>query len=781
MASQREESPADLYRLEATLDKHGLPVSVRGVRNLTESPAGDEFQLAVSEPYAVVATRSLGQVRSLTVLDMRGSKIVDNENRTPVTRVLGKITALLETGRIQGFDKTTIRFERPPCDVELVSKGGDAPSIAARWQERTSGAPQERIVAPPPRDDVAGLIAYKEVRLPKRPVLWLVDTVRSLSWVGPGPIEWAEGRFFAIKDLYKRWIYELTGQEAATGWENGKNIAAPVRRILDVPPGREIGADEIDRVWPPEDIEPPIFEKHGSEGKWLPGSPDFIEIPEGTPDLFYKTYLRPDKDRPYAKVLLYAMDMARLELHMVGGHEDPQSTTGSCGTGRIPRRPDLLDRVVVAFNGAFKTEHGAYGMMVEKNVLLPPKDDAATVATFEDGTVAMGSWPKEAPIPDDMVSYRQNMDPLVEGEVVNPRRRYLWGFTLDEDITKMNTIRSGACMTTNGDLIYAWGEDLTATTLGAAMVAAGCRYGIHLDMNPFHTAFIFYDFKNDSDSNRPQFDYELGIPTRYSPYRYINGAPKDFFFVARRGLGPGPGWSFEDLAQPAPAIAPALYRLTAGNCNLVAMERSRIETHLEPGTSVPHELLPHSALEKLPEPDPRRMLAQIILGPWAASRGQMVRGTIVGPMKGNRPTLAVNREKQLALGQWPLKESSSAPGIDAIQSLLLLEDRAPADDALALGWKGDKWFIVGEGPLPELEKVMAELEVRQPVTFFAPATTPGVLVRTQNGIEDLKGTPRTAVDPQSAVLHVSAVPVHLGMRRLEEFLAEKEHLEKGKR
>ena len=67
---------------------------------------------------------------------------------------------------------------------------------------------------------------------------------------------------------------------------------------------------------------------------------------------------------------------------------------GATGTGRLPDDPETLKRIVAAFNGAFKTEHGAYGMMVEGNVLLPPQDEAATIATYEDGTVVMGSWPK---------------------------------------------------------------------------------------------------------------------------------------------------------------------------------------------------------------------------------------------------------------------------------------------------------------------------------------------------------------------------------------------------
>ena len=39
--------------------------------------------------------------------------------------------------------------------------------------------------------------------------------------------------------------------------------------------------------------------------------------------------------------------------------------------------------------------------------------------------------------------------------------------------------------------MYAWGDDTSATSLGKAMKMAGCVYGMHLDMNPHHTGFMY--------------------------------------------------------------------------------------------------------------------------------------------------------------------------------------------------------------------------------------------------------------------------------------------------
>jgi hypothetical protein len=470
--------------------------------------------------------------------------------------------------------------------------------------------------------------------------------------------------------------------------------------------------------------------------------------------------------RPYVKVYLFAMDMRQLELHMVAGHEDPVPTTGSAGTGRIPRRPDLLPRIVAAFNGAFKSEHGEYGMMVERNVLLPPKDGAATIATMEDGRVLMGSWPDELPIPDGMVSYRQNMDPLVEDGVVNPRRRYLWGFTLSEDITEMNTIRSGVCLTERGHLVYARGEDLTADTLGIAMNAAGCAYGIHLDMNPFHTAYIYYRFREYAGSGRPEYEGVVALrDMRYSEHRYINGAPKDFFFLALRDpKPPGDGWRTDRLAQPAPAFLPAVFRRVGEQTTLVAFDASRIGTRLVSG-EIPSRLIPAAALPECEET--ADVLASISLGRWSSTRGQLVAGAVASPLLFERASLAVDATERLLLGSWPVGEDP----VDAVQGEWLLPGTPPAYPVVALGRIGDDWIVIGRGPGRRLASELKELGVEQAVMFST--DDPGDLaVRTETGMENASSEPLESRAPGCALLEILARPRPIRAERLQTALRE---------
>jgi len=466
------------------------------------------------------------------------------------------------------------------------------------------------------------------------------------------------------------------------------------------------------------------------------------------------------------------MDMRQLELHMVAGHEDPQPTTGACGTGKIPRDANILPRVVAVFNGAFKTEHGAYGMMADRTVLLPPQDEAATVVTMTDGTMAMGSWPKGLKIPDDMQSFRQNMDPMVEDGVVNPRRRWLWGFTIDNDIHNMNTVRSGICMTADGNLIYAWGDDSTAKTLGVAMNAAGCVYGMHLDMNPYHCSFIFYRFEEYEEGKKPKYKAELANRDMgFNPSRFVYGAPKDFFYLTLRDPSPGQGWDAEGLAQPAPAHVPAVFRREQGEAQLLIVDRYRSETALDAG-AVPEELAP--AAEVAADVDDESLLLELLIGPWSEGRGQLVGGAVVAMLEAGRPTLAVRTDGALVIEPWGEQSAGSTPVDDAVQGSWLVREGAAADQgggtATGIGFVGDRWLVVGHGPRGELARAMIANRVTEAIAYGYESDDPWILVRREQGMTDYAGQPVTERDIASAALRVSARSTHFGGVRLDQVL-----------
>jgi hypothetical protein len=266
------------------------------------------------------------------------------------------------------------------------------------------------------------------------------------------------------------------------------------------------------------------------------------------------------------------MDTRQLDFDMEAGMEDPEPLTGPHGTGRIPRDPAVYRRVAAAFNGAFKTEHGHYGMMVHKRVLLPPVPGAATVVVLDDGRVGFGSWAVERKAPgipgisdDDIASFRQNLVPLVDHGQANPTGRNLWGFTLPGKGAQ--TERSGLCVTSSGHLLYAWGDDVSATTLAKAMTMAACDYALHLDMNPYHTGFIFTAI---DDLAGKKYKSQLLTPAMSIPSdRYILYAPKDFFYAMVHDPTPpavdgAAAWSADGGAQPSPAWMPGVWSTRKG-------------------------------------------------------------------------------------------------------------------------------------------------------------------------------------------------------------------------
>jgi hypothetical protein len=492
--------------------------------------------------------------------------------------------------------------------------------------------------------------------LPKPFVIWAVDTVRAVSFIGPAPIAWLEERAFAARDYAKQLAFRMHASDstdtlATAGGgvpgDSGKAGKAERRPAMDLE-GPSSGDDATG--WPPPDIPSMWKATEPLEGQWREPKISWMKrgLP-GAPPAFMKTFVRPDEDRPYTQVILVAMDMRQLDLDMEAGTEDPKPLTGAHGPGRIPRDPAVLTRVAAAFNGAFKTEHGNYGMMVHKRVLLPPQPNAASVVVLRDGRVAFGTWGSTSEIGGlegiadaDIASFRQNLDPLLDQGKVNPMGRALWGYTLPG--SGMQTQRSGVCVTPGGQVVYAWADDVSATALAKAMKMAGCSYGMHLDMNPHHTGFIFASI---DEIKGHKYKSELLSPLmEVSPDRYIEYAPKDFFYVMQRDAAPPPAgtvqWQADAGVQPAPAWLPAVWqgRIEPGRgglsgIELIDIEAGRASFRIRAGTKEPDPKTGATAIDELSEADAHKVILSIGLGvsPERHPRGLATDGRMVLPLR----------------------------------------------------------------------------------------------------------------------------------------------------
>src|SRR5262245_34777071 len=68
-ASGRER---DVYRAQVRLSLEGQPIEVRGLRNITETPLGDDAGLEIRGTIAAFATTAYDRVQGVTVLDLGG-------------------------------------------------------------------------------------------------------------------------------------------------------------------------------------------------------------------------------------------------------------------------------------------------------------------------------------------------------------------------------------------------------------------------------------------------------------------------------------------------------------------------------------------------------------------------------------------------------------------------------------------------------------------------------------------------------------------------------------
>jgi hypothetical protein len=647
LSSATQNGPRDVYRVRVRLTPEGHPLAVTEAHDLTQTPLGDDHALVVRGTHAAFATFAYGQEQSVTALDLSGEG-AQNSAKTTLERITSASTNVQQTGTTDGVGRVDVGFDSPGERVGLAM--GDA-TLNIDLGDPTG---ERHATVDLGRGELAtqtlGMHSEPARHLPKRFIFWAVDTVRAVSWIGPAPVAWLEEKVFALKDSLKQATFHSEGSQ--------DELAATPPQILETTNLGDEGA------WPPVTV-PSIWKSNeAGEGVWKPFAPAWMrKYAEGAPPAFYQTFVRPDESRPYSHVILVEMDTRQLDLDMEAGTEDPKPLTGQHGPGRLPRDPAIYTRVVAAFNGGFKTEHGGYGMMVHKRVLLPPVPSAATVVIGKDGRASFGTWGPTPVIPDEMISFRQNLDALVDDGEVNPSKRLLWGYTLPG--TGMQTERSGLCVTRAGHMIYAWGDDVSATALGKAMRAAGCDYGMHLDMNPHHTGFLFTtikELKGHAYKSEP-----LTSLMEMSTDRYIEYAAKDFFYVMMREPSPGKEWSADPGTQPAPSWSPGLWTSTTNEVTLTSIDADRARYRIVAGTAEPDSKTGSQPSYELDDESKKRVVMSISLGVAGDrhARGLVVAGKRALPIAEDESAVLMV-DKDGAPSIVPSNDSAlGSPGIDA--------------------------------------------------------------------------------------------------------------------
>jgi hypothetical protein len=267
-----------------------------------------------------------------------------------------------------------------------------------------------------------------------------------------------------------------------------------------------------------------MSEPLAGEGSWSTAG-----LPRNTPGdtLMAKTFIRPDKSRPYASVGVLLIDHRRIHLKMVGGTAEPGGDRGVRGPGIIPK--DDYKSLLVAFNGGFKGPHGSYGMVANGKEYMRMRNGLATVCVSKNGAITMGEYGRDFSWQDGFEACRQNVILLVDNGAVSRRSTEgndTWGY-VNVNSAEFITWRSAVGVTKDGNLLIAAGNSLSADTLAKALWAAGAHMAMQLDINaPYISTSLFYQ-QPDGAVKAEKF-MDAMAP---SASNYLGTRERDFFYV----------------------------------------------------------------------------------------------------------------------------------------------------------------------------------------------------------------------------------------------------------
>jgi hypothetical protein len=305
---------------------------------------------------------------------------------------------------------------------------------------------------------------------------------------------------------------------------------------------------------PPPPVPPPKFaapyEKTAQEGDgvWEP----LIAGPAGQPALMYKAIVHPHPQKKPIYAAIVAIDLTRTDVTLVAGTEEPETKTvaESKRTGLVPAT--ALEDLLVVMNGGFMAKHGNYGMMLDGEEFLTPREDACAVAKRKDGSLWIAPWLEMKGKNAEISFYRQTPACLVDKGALHPDldsdfKRRKWG---GQNNGQKDTRRSAMGVDASGKvLFYGLGEWVFPKDIAVAMKAAGAVSAAELDINWSYTRFLVMGHPTPSEP--VQVLSTLVPKIEHSKRGYVEkAATRDFFYVTRKRAAPA--------AAPVPAPAPGM-------------------------------------------------------------------------------------------------------------------------------------------------------------------------------------------------------------------------------
>ncbi|XYH94789.1 hypothetical protein ACMHYB_44270 [Sorangium sp. So ce1128] len=708
---------ADLYRARVRLTRSGRPVSLSGVRNLTETPLGDDRNLVARGRRVAVTTSAFGAVQGITLLDLGG----DARPGAPLgERLRAAVDGWIETGSADGASRTEISFDSPPASARLDL--ADEALVMALGPEAVPAA----LSVGTGELDTGGSDPFgaRAHRVPRRvPSFAEVAGLSAGRLLGPGAAA-------AVERL------ALAADRAAAGLRAGPGAAYLTHR----PASPEPAPPGWPSPWPPPPVQPAVDAPLPGEGAWVLVAPSLPRVlpgiesdPQRPSSPFAATTIRPDPQRQQMRVHLLAIDTRHIRFTLQAGFEAPRPTVGPHGTGTLPDAPALRGAIGLGARsrdaGALHDETEALGMVVGGRPLVPPRDGAATLGVDASGRPYFGAWPSGGGVERVPWALWQRPAAANPGDLRGEGpRRFPWslwqGPSLFEaggaaaplpvlagataaraagDATlspsegdDLVVERAALCVTDRGFVVHAWGSALDAAALRAALARAGCLAGVSLGRAPDPLGVAFLSAQPDGRLTAERLAPAMSIAP---PEHVASASPGPFLYFASRSTdGPPPpdlslpgervGWTVDGGAQPPPAWSPAVY--AADSVHLGAQVRvhafapDRFLFRLRAGS---REISPRGAPKlaaEVAEDERQQVLAAIGVGTGRrrGPRGLAVGGTVGLRFRGEGGLLLVRRGR---VEIRPAGGVELAPGVDATELPLTADDGRLRPEAREIG------------------------------------------------------------------------------------------------
>ena len=245
------------------------------------------------------------------------------------------------------------------------------------------------------------------------------------------------------------------------------------------------------------------------------------------------------------------LDPTKLSFRYVPGYEYPEK---SPRMAQDKQPATWLPGLTAAFNGAFHLRDNAGGYYYDGITVRPLRPGLASIVTGADGSMHVVVWADYMTAQPATVAIRQNLPPLVSGGVPQATSHdgnAKWGLAND-GLPHAN--RSALGETADGALVFAYGHEVTAEAIGAALVQAGVQTAATLDMNKSWPTGYYYDAPSSASSaptsSPPKpVGHRIQAAIQRDPSTYFSPFKKDFFVaIARDALAPTP-W-----ASPTPSL-----------------------------------------------------------------------------------------------------------------------------------------------------------------------------------------------------------------------------------